>query len=241
VNRVAPAQVNRDASPINRMAPAQVNRMAPAQVSRMTPVFAPVNRVAPAFAPVNRMAPSSSKNSLINQSKTLQLIERNFNSKTILGNCGVNISSPVKYSISMFIKIEKTHNAWRNIFIRGNSDGTRFPSIYIIPNTLKFHYRHGTNSDTNAGIDSTINGLIAGQYAHVVFLNDGNKLEVYINGIKDNVIYTKPTSSVFQWGNSDQATSMMPPHNSVNGYVNMKELYWFNKVLSQDEINLLKA
>jgi hypothetical protein len=189
----------------------------------------------PAPAP----APADPKTTLQATGRALQVAERDISAATDFGNCGADTSKPVAYTISMFLSVERTAGDWRNVFVRGG-DQNRRPGIWLTQNDLKFHFRQATDDNANAGIDSTVTGLTAGQYTHVAFVNDGTTMSVYFNGTKDSATYSVSSGHTFGWGTDDAAHAAIAPYTAnANGYVKVKELYWFNSALSSTQISQL--
>lgn len=152
-------------------------------------------------------------------------------------NCGVVPGSPVKYTLTMTLNIERIAPAWRNIFIRGGADGNRRPAIYINPNTLKFHFRHASTVDGNTGIDITNTALLAGVPTKLAFVNDGKRMSVYVNGIKDTAEYVLPDGKVFEWGADDSAKAAIAPYTAnASGYIKVQNMTWYNAVLTPEQI-----
>jgi hypothetical protein len=71
----------------------------------------------------------------------------------------------------------------------------------------------------------------------LAFINDGQRLSVYVNGIKDTAEYVLPAGKVFEWGVDDTAKAAIAPW-TVNaaGYVKVKNLTWYKDVLTPDQI-----
>jgi hypothetical protein len=187
--------------------------------------------------------PADPKVTLLATGKALQVAEKDISVSppVDLGTSGVDTTNPVAYTISMFINIEKTSGAYRNIFSRGVNDGDRKPAIFIRPNDLTFHFRHGTDNDGNFGLDATAVGATAGQYTHVAFVNDGATMSVYINGTKDANTKTIDPAHKCVWGSNDTLHAAVPPNNVPAGYLKIKELYLFPKALSVDDIKTLST
>jgi hypothetical protein len=172
----------------------------------------------------------------------LQGGEKDITALSTFPNCGVIPGSPVKYTLTMTLNIEKIAPGWRNIFIRGGVDSNRRPAIYINPNTLKFHFRHGSTESGNSGIDVTNTALRPGVPTRLAFVNDGKRMSVYVDGIKDTAEYVLPDGKVFEWGADDTAKAAIAPYTAnASGYVKVSNLTWYNVALSPEEIkNVLK-
>jgi Concanavalin A-like lectin/glucanases superfamily len=199
-------------------------------------VYGPSASPAPAPAP-------DPKATLVATGKVLQLDEKDISVSppTELGTSGVDTTKPVAYTISMFINIANTSGAYRNIFSRGVNDGDRKPAIFIRPNSLTFHFRHGTDNDGNFGLDATAVGATAGQYTHVAFVNDGATMSVYINGTKDANTRTIDPAHKCVWGSNDTLHAAVPPANIAAGYLKIKELYMFPTALAEADIKTLST
>jgi hypothetical protein len=194
-------------------------------------------------SPAPTVAPVDPKAAIVANGKVLQLAEKDISISppTELGTSGVDTTKPVAYTITMFINIEKASAAWRNIFSRGATDGDRHPSIYIRPNELTFHFRHGTDNEVNFGLDTTAKGATAGQYTHVAFVNDGAKMSVFINGIQDANTKTIDPAHKCIWGTNDTLHAAVPPGNAAAGYLKIKELYLFPMALADADIKTLST
>ena len=196
-----------------------------------------VPKPTPVTSAVKPGAPIAIAQPLMPVGKMLQGVEKDISVPTTFPNCGVVPGSPVKYTLTMTLTIEKMAPNWRNIFIRGGADNNRRPGIYINPNTLKFHYRHGSTADGNSGIDITNTALLPGVPTKLAFINDGQRLSVYVNGIKDTAEYVLPAGKTFMWGTDDTAKAAIAPWTaSAAGYVKVKNMTWYNSVLTPDQI-----
>ena len=140
----------------------------------------------------------------------------------------------------MFIKVEKTSSSDRTVFVHGSGGvSNRAPLLSIYRNSLKVKILHSTNISSIGVGNPTLAQLTAGQYVHLAIVNDGTTIKVYFNGVLDTNWYTKPATANYIWSSSDNVTSSYLPN--PDGYVNVKEFVWFNTVLSQNDINLLKS
>lgn len=167
----------------------------------------------------------------------LQGPEKDISALSTFPNCGVVSGAPVNYTLTMTLNVEKIAPGWRNIFIRGGSDSNRRPAIFINPNTLKFHYRHGSTVDGNTGIDVTNTALIPGVPTRLAFVNDGKRMSVYVDGIKDTAEYVLPDGKTFGWGTDDSAKAAIVPYTAnASGYIKVRNMTWYNKVLTPDQI-----
>jgi len=187
-------------------------------------------------------APIALTNPVRRPGNMLQGGEKDITALSTFPNCGVIPGSPVKYTLTMTLNIEKIAPGWRNIFIRGGVDSNRRPAIYINPNTLKFHFRHGSTIDGNTGIDITNTALLPGVPTRLAFVNDGKRMSVYVDGIKDTAEYVLPDGKVFEWGADDSAKAAIAPWTaSASGYIKVQNMTWHNTVLSPEEIkNVVK-
>lgn len=186
-------------------------------------------------------SPADPKAALLATGQAIQVAEKDISSAGTFSDWVTDTTRPVAYTISVFLNIEKTSDGWRNLFLRGNDDGAdRHPGIFINPSTTALHFRHGVKDDGNFGIDITATALTPGTYQHVAFVNDGLTLSVYINGVKDantkgGIVPANPfiwtTGNTFKYFTSGAA----------NGYVKVKELYVFDKALTDSEIKTLST
>jgi len=198
---------------------------------------------APAMAPAPAPA-ADPKLAVFAKGKALQVAEKDIGPSVPVdyGPSGVDTTKPVAYTISMFINPEKVPNNWRNLFTRGKDGGDRHPAIFFHDgSTTNIHFRHGTDNDSNFGLEKTVGALATGQYTHVAFVNDGATMSVYINGVKDANTATIDPAHLCQWGTDDTTHSSLPPENGDNGYLKIKELYMFPMALSADDIKTLSV
>ena len=162
------------------------------------------------------------------------------------------------FTFSLDIQIETSSTTWRDILqnIPGSTwpiDNTdkRKPLLSISgddqgASTRKIWFMYSTNpggpqADFNLGIGSTNFQFTPGAWFNCTCTVDGTnkQIKMYINGQKQSEVislqstFTNPTASpTFTW---------RPWNANNNGYINVKNVYWWNQVLSNDEIALLNG
>lgn len=91
-------------------------------------------------------------------------------------------SNPFQYTISFWIKIPQVSGSWRGILRFGPDDNSRYPAIWVAPNTTNIHYRHGSTADKNQGFDG-VPGVPLNVWTHFAMVVSGRVMTPYINGV----------------------------------------------------------
>lgn len=73
-----------------------------------------------------------------------------------------------------------------------------------------------------------------GTYFNLTFVIDNGKGTAYINGVKDK---TGEWSGAFTWSRATNEWTWNPNRSTVS--MNVKNVYWFNKALTADEVKLI--
>ena len=157
--------------------------------------------------------------------------------------------SKVSYTMTMDINIAQAGPSWRNIMNSGDPDWppgstSRRPAIFITGNDSapanRIHIVHGANEDQNKNIVTSF-AATPGTYFTVTWVVDSGKLTTYINGQKDA---SGTVSATFTWGTpawkwNAYKTQLPNRTENVAGAIKVKNVYWFNKALSDSEVALL--
>jgi hypothetical protein len=88
---------------------------------------------------------------------------------------------PENYTLSFQFTPTGTSDVWTNIlhYSRDNTDGSRMPSIYVIPGSTRLHVRVGSDKAGNGGVDTV--GLPMNQTTTVLLQALGKDVYVYFN------------------------------------------------------------
>ncbi len=90
------------------------------------------------------------------------------------------------FSLSFWLYLDEGFTGqWRGIAHKGNNDSQRTFALWMQTDNNKIHYKISTTGNTNEGRDS-VNQLSINQWHHIAYIKRGNKLELYINGVKDS-------------------------------------------------------
>jgi hypothetical protein len=84
------------------------------------------------------------------------------------------------------------------IYVKGEQDPVRTPSLWLTPSKSAPHPRFSLNNDLNAGIDSVGNGLLLNRWYHLAYtLSETKKrLDFYIDGELAGVHIIQPTEQI---------------------------------------------
>jgi sugar lactone lactonase YvrE len=157
------------------------------------------------------------------------------------------VRNGTSFTFSLDINIEgKTPGVWRDIFqnISGvtwpiTNSNMRKPSLHISDYWISFTYSTnpgGPLSDYNFATDSNYN-VVPGTWFKCTCTVDGpNKtIAMYINGQKQS---ENTTSGTLAPPTGAPAFTWRPWNGNNNGYIKVKNVYWWNQVLSSDAIKL---
>lgn len=90
------------------------------------------------------------------------------------------------FTVSFWMKLKEGFTgSWRNFIHKGNSGQERTFAMWMRPNDNKIHYRISTTSNWNDGGNS-VQALNVDEWTHITYVKEGNKLKLYLNGIKDS-------------------------------------------------------
>ncbi|KAJ6242825.1 hypothetical protein M0813_02675 [Anaeramoeba flamelloides] len=133
----------------------------------------------------------------------------------------------VNYAISMWIRINKTHDKWRSVFHNGLTDDHRTPAIWIRPNTTQIHFRHDSNIKKNDGLDLTKSDLNLKTWYHWGVSVSGCQVVHYINGeiVEDGYLEGDPLKPI------ETCWLVDPWYNSSKG-ITVRNLHWFPFAIS---------
>ena len=193
----------------------------------------------------------SPKEALIATGQAIQVAEVDISTAppAFTAPTGIITTDPVSYTFSMDIKADQTGPSWRSIMDNGTGDGAVLglrPGIFITgsdyPPANRIHIVHGAAGNVNKSIFSTFTAT-PGTYFNLTYIVTGGKLTTYINGVKDP---TGEVSGTFNWGgftpnwkwNSYKTYNPTRTQN-VAGPLKVKNVYWFNKGLTDAEIATL--
>tara|TARA_Y100000389_G_scaffold205054_1_gene262492 strand:- start:1587 stop:3932 length:2346 start_codon:yes stop_codon:yes gene_type:complete len=93
--------------------------------------------------------------------------------------------SSVEYSMTTWIKIDKTVGGWRNIIHHGSAQATRAPGLWIYPNDCKLGLAVLTNNRRSWGewmSGGSKTDIPLGKWAHISVTVSTKKARCYING-----------------------------------------------------------
>jgi hypothetical protein len=139
-----------------------------------------------------------------------------------------------QYSISFWVKVDKTNGWWRNIFHFGDSDAHRAPAAWISPNDSGIHYRQASQGNSNDGFDN-VTGLEKGKWGHFVFITDSanNSITCYFNGQKLTQMQLGGTPVMYP---NDNFYVSDPWYQNYDGQISIAYLCWHSRCLNNIEI-----
>ena len=157
------------------------------------------------------------------------------------------VRNGTSFTFSLDINIErKTPGVWRDIF-QNISGGTwpitnsnmRKPSLHISDYWISFTYStnpHTPPNDYNLYADSNYN-VVPGTWFKCTCTVDGpnRTIAMYINGQKQS---EKTAGVALDVPSGAPAFTWRPWNDNNNGYIKVKNVYWWNQVLSSDAIKL---
>jgi hypothetical protein len=166
-----------------------------------------------------------------------------------------DLSQPVKYTLSMEVYIDGTNASWHSLFFHGKNNQDRTPGIWLHPKQTKLHIRHNSGKDSNNGSDPkeqmpmkqwfritvVVNGEdreVAGQPAQSMY--------VYMNGTRisskiltnDSWRWNERAGKVVQVIQTDYLNSNRMC--TGNSEIKVRNISWFNRVLSDAEVKALR-
>jgi Concanavalin A-like lectin/glucanases superfamily len=194
------------------------------------------------------LAGGDAKTAVLADSQDLQISEVEISTAppTFKAPTGI-LSDKCVYTCSMDINIAQTGPTWRNVFLGSDPDWPpgstgRRPAMYITGNDAapanRIHIVHGANEDQNKNIVTTFVAP-TGTYFNVTWVVDGGRLITYINGVRDA---SGLTTGTFTWGNFAwkwNAYLAGGGSGNASGSVKVKNVRWWNRVLTAAEIQAL--
>jgi hypothetical protein len=136
-------------------------------------------------------------------------------------------------TLSFWINISKNFGNWRNIFLISNNsnspDQSRIPSLYLYPNSTRFHFRFATTYNSNDGMDPKYE-VPLGKDTHIVYVIKDNVIKFYVNGQSND------SKALSQFVRNTSATQlyMAAYHNCQD--VKLKDFMIFNRALLPEEV-----
>jgi sugar lactone lactonase YvrE len=171
-------------------------------------------------------------------------------------NQPTGLVSTVSFTISLDLQIEKETGSWRDLFqnVPGNTwpiDTTdrRKPSLHVAGSDdgsgrRKLWFIYSTNpggsGNFNFGISSRSFQFTPGQWFNCTCTVDGpaKTITMYINGVQTD---QATTTTSFTLSTSSSAFTWRPWNGNNDGYINVKNVYWWNRVISSDHVKLLNG
>ena len=190
--------------------------------------------------------------------------------RNAISPASVDLSAPVQYTISLWLRVERACTSWRNVFTYGTSNGDRTPALFIVTwrGDLLLHIRHRANTNStqrdnewNYGINVNMGGKNYAKWMHVAFTVDNNIMTVYVNGVKradsdkdadmpgTDKTNMRANGWTFSWGDRSKAktfgfstvSNTTTPATQIDGPYYIQKLYWYNTALSSTEVQRLAA
>jgi hypothetical protein len=115
-----------------------------------------------------------------------------------------------------------TTNRRPAVNIRGRGTGNM--KVYIV---------HAAEADSINNMITDFSATV-GTYFNLTFVIDNGKGTTYINGVKDK---TGEWSGAFTWSTEKNEWTWNPSKSDI--LMNVKNVYWFNKALTADEVKLI--
>lgn len=192
---------------------------------------------------------ASPRDTLLKSGQAIQVAEAEISTSPPAFTAPTGMSSNVSYSCSMDVNIAQAGPSWRNIMNNGDPDwppGTvsRRPAVFITGNDAappnRIHIVHGSTEDQNRNIVTAF-AATPGTYFNLTWVVDAGKLTTYINGRKDTA---GTVNGTFTWGTNAwkwnaYLTQYPQRRENTAGSVKVKNVYWFNKPLSDADVSTL--
>lgn len=154
----------------------------------------------------------------------------------------IDFAKDVVYTISYWVWLSDYQPPWRNIFLHGADDGDRAPAMFVHPGGGNLHVGQASTRTGNETINSKTK-LNLNQWYHVALVANVNTLTLYVGGIKEDSL-TLPTNNKFRWTSRSTPTNRMIynafPYNTFKSGNRIKQFRWFNRILTNDEMNNLR-
>lgn len=162
----------------------------------------------------------------------------------------INFSTLPVYTVSLWIKIERGFNQWRNIFYLGEKEMDRTPALWVYPdNTMRLHFRQHSSHWNNWGVDVTDTSKLPafGEWFNYTVTANKTSVQVYING-NQVAAGSTPGSHTMVWNAGTNFgekkrfyLNLASSYPSQNGGVHVQKVSWFNRALSPSEITNLAS
>jgi hypothetical protein len=141
---------------------------------------------------------------------------------------------PNVYSFTIDINAERQVNAWRGIFSKGAFDLAIRPRLNDTESWKQISFKHGVSP--TQFIDIIHNSIFApGKYSKLTVVANGTSTKVYIDGTYMNNILNAsvgpPTTGTWKWIASS----------NTDGYLKVRNFYWWTKALTDDEVKSLTS
>ena len=160
-------------------------------------------------------------------------IEKN----TLVNN--INMSTPVKYTISFSLYQRTLGSEWRNILFIGADNQDRSPGIWIYPGGRNIHYRHRSIYNRNEGTDISQDNLpeLGTAWFRVAYTVNDNVMTGYIDG-QQKAQMTLPNGDKFVWGEdkSKKKLSLFASGWPTDGGLMIRNMTFYNEVLTPTQI-----
>ena len=144
------------------------------------------------------------------------------------------LTTPNVYSFTIDVNAERHVNAWRAIFNKGTFDLALRPRVDESELWRQISFKHGMSSTQY--IDIIHNSTFApAKYSKITVVADGTTTKVYVDGtyMNDtvNASVGPPATGTWKWNSSS----------NTNGYLKVKNFYWWNKALTATEVSSLRT
>jgi hypothetical protein len=145
------------------------------------------------------------------------------------------------YTMSMDIKVMNTHSSWRNIMSHGpdltDEITGRMPAVFLAPTTNRIHIVHASRGYGNENIVTSFQAPL-GTYFKLTWVVNASTLDTYIDKTKD--ASGSLSGKTFKWPKlSTQPWSWNSVGYPTNGSVYVKSVYFWNRALTSEEIQML--
>jgi hypothetical protein len=92
------------------------------------------------------------------------------------------------FSVAFWMRVEQAPNGqWRALIHKGSTNYERTFALWLRPGDQRLHFRISTTASWNEGGNS-VGALALNQWTHVAYVKAGNRLTLYLNGIKDSEV-----------------------------------------------------
>ena len=194
--------------------------------------------------------PPDPKKALLDSAQAIQVAEFDSQTGGNFATAPTGYSGTPVYTMTMDINIEKTKPSWRNIFGHGPdavAPGHRKPSVWVSGSASdkqpgnRIHVVHQVVTE-NTNITSKY-AATPGTWFNLTWVVNGSDFDLYINGTKDvdDKYHPGPAGDKYTWPVPDQlwVWGGDPANKDGYGYIKVKNMYFWNKALTADEIKTL--